>query len=157
MAEWDPGRGGGVGDPHDLRRFVDAQAPDFERALAEIAGGRKRSHWMWYVFPQLAGLGSSPTSERYGIRSLAEAQAYLDHPLLGPRLEACGEALLHVDGRSAHEIFGSPDDLKLRSCATLFAQISPAGSVFHRILERYFDGETDQRTLRLLERHEPPR
>ena len=106
-------------DPHDLSRFVQAQAADYARALDEIRSGRKRSHWMWYIFPQFAGLGSSPTSRRYAIKSLAEAEAYLRHPVLGPRLRACAEAVLAVEGRSASEIFGTPDDMKLRSSATL--------------------------------------
>ena len=137
-------------DPHDLQRFVDAQRDDHEVALAELRGGRKRSHWMWYVFPQLDGLGSSSTARRYAIRDLAEAEAYLRHPLLGPRLTAAAAAALAVEGRSAREVFGSPDDLKLRSSATLFAQVSPDGSVFHRLLDRYFDGRPDDRTLHLL-------
>ena len=141
----------GAGDPHDLGRFVRAQAGDYQRALAELRSGRKRSHWMWYVFPQLDGLGSSPTAKRYAIRSLDEARAYREHPLLGARLVECAEAVLAVESRSANEILGSPDDLKLRSCATLFARASPAGSVFHRLLDKYYGGEADPRTLRLLE------
>jgi uncharacterized protein (DUF1810 family) len=137
-------------DVHDLARFVDAQRGSYDRALAEIASGRKRSHWMWYVFPQIAGLGISATSCKYAIESLAEADAYLRHELLGPRLAACAEAALAVEGRSAREIFGSPDDLKLRSSATLFAQVSPAGSVFHRLLDKYFGGQPDDATLRLI-------
>jgi uncharacterized protein (DUF1810 family) len=137
-------------DPYDLERFVQAQEADYTQALAEIRGGRKRSHWMWYVFPQFEGLGQSPTSRRYAIKSVAEADAYLKHPVLGPRLLECCEAVLAVEGRSAHEIFGSPDDLKLRSCATLFACVSPAGSVFDRLLERYFQGRRDEATLRLI-------
>jgi uncharacterized protein (DUF1810 family) len=137
-------------DPHDLHRFVDAQRDDYDRALAEVRRGRKQSHWMWYVFPQLEGLGSSPTARHYAIRSLAEAEAYLRHPLLGPRLREIAEAALAVEGRSAREVFGSPDDSKLRSSATLFAQCSPAGSVFHRLLDRYFEGAPDGRTLQLL-------
>ena len=137
-------------DPHDLQRFVDAQRDDHAVALEEIRRGRKASHWMWYVFPQLAGLGSSPTARQYAIRGLAEAEAYLRHPLLGPRLVEATEAALAVEGRSAREVFGSPDDLKLRSSATLFAQVSPDGSVFHRLLDRYFDGSPDPRTLALL-------
>ena len=105
---------------------------------------------MWYVFPQLAGLGSSSTARRYAIQGLAEAEAYLRHPLLGPRLVEAAEAALAVAGRSAREVFGSPDDLKLRSSATLFARVSPDGSVFHRLLDRYFDGSPDPRTLALL-------
>ena len=127
-------------DPHDLDRFVQAQEGDHARALAEVRAGRKRSHWMWYIFPQLDGLGSSATARRYAIKNLAEARAYLGHPVLGPRLVECAEAALGVEGRSAFEIFGSPDDMKLRSCATLFACVSPAGSVFHRLLDRYYQG-----------------
>jgi uncharacterized protein (DUF1810 family) len=141
---------GEAGDPHDLARFVQAQEDDYARALGEIRGGRKRSHWMWYVFPQLDGLGSSLTSKRYAIKNLAEAEAYLAHPVLGPRLRECAEAALGVEGRSASEIFGSPDDVKLRSCATLFACVSPAGSVFERLLDKYYRGERDGKTLRLL-------
>ena len=137
-------------DAHDLARFVDAQRDSYDGALAEIARGRKRSHWMWYVFPQLAGLGASATSRKYAIRSLDEADAYLRHELLGPRLVECAEAAVAVEGRSAREIFGTPDDLKLRSSATLFAQVSPAGSVFHRLLDKYFGGEPDEATLRLI-------
>lgn len=139
-----------AGDPHSLNRFVEAQHAVYARALAEIRAGRKRSHWMWFVFPQLAGLGMSATSRRYAIRDLAEAKAYLEHPVLGPRLVEGAEAALGVAGRSALEVFGSPDDMKLRSCATLFAQVSPQGSVFHRLLDRYFEGDPDERTLRLL-------
>ena len=137
-------------DPFDLQRFVAAQVADYDRALFEVAGGRKFSHWMWYVFPQFAGLGFSATSKTYAIQSAAEATAYLDHPLLGPRLLACVEAALSVEGRSAHQIFGSPDDMKLKSCATLFATVSPAGSAFDRLLAKYFAGERDDWTLRLL-------
>jgi uncharacterized protein (DUF1810 family) len=122
-------------DPYDLSRFVQAQHRDYEQALSEIRSGRKTSHWMWYIFPQFEGLGSSAMSQRYSIKSLGEAEAYLRHPVLGPRLIECAEAVLGVKGRSAVEIFGSPDDLKLRSCATLFASVSPTGSVFHRLLD----------------------
>ena len=117
----------GAGDPHNLSRFVEAQEQDYDQALSEIRRGRKQSHWMWYIFPQFDGLGFSATSRRYSIKSLAEAEAYLRHPVLGPRLIECAEAALGVEGRSAFEIFGSPDDMKLRSCATLFASVSPAG------------------------------
>jgi uncharacterized protein (DUF1810 family) len=137
-------------DPYKLSRFVQAQEADYARAIAEIRSGLKRSHWMWYVFPQIAGLGSSPTSVRYAIESLAEARAYLAHPVLGPRLLECAEAALAVPGRSAAEIFGSPDDRKLRSCATLFASVSPPGSVFDRVLDKYFGGKKDENTVRLL-------
>ena len=136
-------------DPYDLERFVLAQECVYPQALAEIRAGRKRSHWMWYIFPQFDGLGYSAMAQKYAINSLAEAQAYVNHPVLGPRLIECAEAALHVEGQSAYEIFGSPDDLKLRSCATLFAQVSPAGSVFERLLTRFFDGEPDDATRRL--------
>jgi uncharacterized protein (DUF1810 family) len=135
---------------HDIERFVRAQERTYPTALAEVRSGRKRSHWMWYVFPQIAGLGFSEMSRRYAIRSTAEARAYLAHPLLGPRLIECFEAALDVEGRTAHEIFGSPDDLKFRSCATLFARVAPPGSVFQRALEKYFGGEGDPRTLELV-------
>ena len=137
-------------DPYDLDRFVRAQAGDYDRALAEIASGQKQSHWMWYIFPQLQGLGRSAIAERYAIRSAAEAEAYLRHPVLGPRLVACAEAALNVQGRSALAIFGSPDDMKLRSSATLFARVSPAGSVFARLLDRYFAGEPDATSVSIL-------
>jgi len=139
-------------DVYDFARFVDAQRVSYDRALAEIANGEKRSHWMWYIFPQVAGLGASPISRKYALQSRSEAAAYLAHEILGPRLVACAEAALAVEGRSAREIFGSPDDLKLRSCATLFAQVAPAGSVFHRLLDQYFAGEPDESTLRILAR-----
>lgn len=137
-------------DSHDLDRFVQAQEGAYPAALAEVRAGRKRSHWMWYIFPQFAGLGRSATSAHYAIRSRAEAEAYLEHPVLGPRLREITEAALSVEGRSAHDIFGSPDHLKIRSSATLFAAISPPGSVFERLLEKYFRGEADRRTLDLL-------
>lgn len=140
----------GSSDPFDLERFVRAQARTYEAALAEIRSGRKCSHWMWYVFPQIAGLGVSETSRHYAIGSAAEARAYLAHPVIGPRLVECVEAVLKVQGRSAREIFGSPDDRKLRSCATLFAQVSPPRSVFERLLEKYYEGEQDARTQELL-------
>ena len=137
-------------DPYDLNRFVQAQKADYEQALSEIKSGRKCSHWMWYIFPQFEGLGFSAISKEYSIKSVAEAEAYLRHPVLGPRLTECAEAVLSVKGRSAYDIFGSPDDMKLRSCATLFACVSPAGSVFDRLLDQYFRGERDHKTLRLL-------
>lgn len=146
-----------MADPYDLQRFVRAQEHDYEEALSEIRSGRKRSHWMWYIFPQFDGLGISPTSKQYSVKSLEEARAFLAHPLLGPRLLECAEAAFRVDGLSAAEIFGHPDDMKLRSCATLFASLSPLGSVFHRIIEKYFHGESDARTLGLIgAAHEDP-
>lgn len=137
-------------DLHDLSRFVQAQAEDYDLALSEIRAGRKRSHWMWYIFPQFAGLGFSSTSQRYAIRSIAEAEAYLRHPVVGPRLVECCEAAFGVNGASAYEIFGSPDDMKLRSCATLFARVSRPGSVFEGLLGKYFEGVPDERTLQLM-------
>ncbi|HJT77769.1 MAG TPA: DUF1810 domain-containing protein [Gemmataceae bacterium] len=137
-------------DPYDLDRFVRAQEGDYARALAEIQAGRKRTHWMWYVFPQIDGLGFSPTSKYYAIKGIEEARAYLEHPVLGPRLRECAEAVVGVEGRTATQILGSPDDMKLRSCATLFAHVSPPGAVFHRLLAKYYQGEPDARTLRLL-------
>jgi uncharacterized protein (DUF1810 family) len=139
-----------VYDVVSLSRFVEAQAVNYRDAIAELRAGRKRSHWMWYVFPQIAGLGRSPMAERYAIRSEDEARAYLAHPVLGPRLIECAEAILAIENRSAREIMGSPDDLKLRSCATLFAQISARGSVFHRILDKYYSSEPDSRTQELV-------
>ena len=136
----------------DLNRFLLGQESLYGLALSELRSGRKRSHWMWFVFPQFAGLGASPLSQHYAIKSVAEAEAYLRHPVLGPRLVDCCEAVLAVKGRTAFEIFGSPDDLKLRSCATLFALVSPEGSAFARLLDQYFDGEPDSATLRLLGR-----
>ncbi len=137
-------------DPYDLSRFVHAQADDYEQALSELRDGRKRTHWIWYIFPQIDGLAFSSASKRYAIKSVEEARAYLDHAILGPRLQECAGALLRVEGRSATEILGSPDDLKLRSCATLFACLLPAGSVFDRLIEKYFRGERDGKTLELL-------
>lgn len=136
--------------PFDLDRFVKAQAPVFEQALGELREGRKQSHWMWFVFPQLVGLGHSQMARTYGISSVDEAAAYLQHSVLGRRLFECAEAVFAVPGRTAREILGSPDDLKLRSCATLFAAISPADSVFHRVLDHFFGGHPDPRTLELL-------
>jgi uncharacterized protein (DUF1810 family) len=141
---------GGTGDPHGLSRFVQAQQKDYEQVLGEIRRGRKRSHWMWYIFPQLEGLGFSPTSRHYSIKSVAEARAYLSHPVLGPRLVESARAALGVEGRSAFDIFGSPDEMKLKSCATLFAYVSPSGSVFEQVLDKYFQGGRDGKTLRLL-------
>jgi len=136
--------------PESLERFVDAQRENYALALQEVRGGQKRSHWMWYVFPQLVGLGSSEMARRYGIQSLSEAEAYLKHPVLGSRLREIVAAVLAIEGRSARDIFGSPDDLKLRSCCTLFSTASPPGSDFERVIEKYFGGERDSATLRLL-------
>ena len=137
-------------DHFDLARFVLAQDGTFHTALSEIKSGHKASHWMWYIFPQLRGLGHSSTAQKYGITGSDEAYAFLTHDVLGPRLITICEAVLAIDGRYATEIFGTPDDMKLRSCATLFAQVSNANSVFHKIIEKYFDGKMDRLTLELL-------
>lgn len=142
-------------DPFELSRFASAQQGIHESVVAELRGGRKRSHWMWFVFPQLNGLGSSPTAVRYAIKSREEARQYLQHPVLGARLIECANLLLAVQGRSASEIFGYPDDLKLKSSMTLFASIAEPDSIFVRVLEKYFDGEQDHRTLDLLDKADP--
>jgi uncharacterized protein (DUF1810 family) len=134
----------------DLDRFVTAQDPVYAKALGELRAGRKQSHWMWFVFPQLDGLGHSPTARQFAIKSRAEALEYLAHPLLGARLRECTEALLAVSDPSISEILGSPDDLKFRSSMTLFSELSGAGSVFEQALERFYEGEPDVRTLGLL-------
>ncbi|HET8748210.1 MAG TPA: DUF1810 domain-containing protein [Ramlibacter sp.] len=136
-------------DPFRLQRFVDAQADTIEAARDELRAGRKRSHWMWFVFPQLKGLGFSSTAQFYGIASLEEARAYLAHPVLGPRLRECCALMLAVPGKSAHEILGSPDDLKFRSCLTLFSLAAPQEAVFGQALQRFYDGEPDPRTVAL--------
>jgi uncharacterized protein (DUF1810 family) len=140
----------GTSDHYDLNRFTSAQVGVSDKALTEIRRGRKETHWMWFVFPQLVGLGSSAMATRYGISSIEEAKAYLDHPILGPRLIECTQAVVDLDNLSAREIFGTPDDIKLRSCATLFAQVSPAGSVFHQTLDKYYMSEPDPKTMSLL-------
>jgi uncharacterized protein (DUF1810 family) len=134
----------------DLDRFLDAQREDYERALAEIKRGRKQSHWMWYIFPQLAGLGFSGTAKFYGIKDLSEASEYLVHPILGPRLVEISAAMLQVEGKTANQILGSPDDLKLRSCMTLFSLVQPTNSVFLAVLDKYYGGEPDEKTLKEL-------
>jgi uncharacterized protein (DUF1810 family) len=142
--------GSRVDDPYDQDRFLVAQEGIYAQALSEIMRGQKRTHWMWFIFPQLDGLAFSATSKFYSIKSVEEARAYLDHPVLGARLRECAEAVVGVEGRSAAQVFGSPDDLKLKSSATLFACVSPPGSVFHRLLAKYYGGEQDSRTLDLL-------
>ena len=134
----------------DLQRFVDAQAPVFDDVLAELRAGRKRTHWMWFVFPQLAGLGHSAMAHHYALGSLAEACDYLRHPLLGPRLEICSTLVLEQVDRSVDAIFGTPDNLKFRSSMTLFAQAAPEIALFDACLAKYFDGAPDPRTLELL-------
>jgi uncharacterized protein (DUF1810 family) len=141
-------------DPYDLEPFVDAQNPVFEQVLAELRAGRKQSHWMWFVFPQLKGLGHSSMASKYGISSLATAEAYLQHSVLGPRLRECTHLVNLVEGRSIEQIFGYPDDLKFRSSMTLFAQAGSDNAVFVGALKKYFGGEPDRWTLeKLLDRH----
>ncbi len=137
-------------DPFDLQRFVDAQARSYPNVLDELRAGRKRSHWIWFIFPQVAGLGSSPTAAKYAISSLDEARAYLRHELLGTRLHECARLVNAVQGRSIGEIFGSPDDLKVRSSMTLFAHATEDNRDFVELLERYYDGEEDPLTLHRL-------
>jgi uncharacterized protein (DUF1810 family) len=137
-------------EPFDLERFVTAQEPVFDTVLSELRAGRKRSHWMWFVFPQLRGLGHSAMAERYGISSLAEARAYLAHPVLGPRLDLCTRTVLEIETASLHAIFGSPDDVKFQSCVTLFALAAEEDNPFQRALDRWCDGRPDERTLALI-------
>jgi uncharacterized protein (DUF1810 family) len=134
-------------DQYELKRFVDAQEGVYEQACAELRAGRKRSHWMWFVFPQIRGLGSSPTAVRFAISGMEEARAYLEHPMLGPRLRECAGIVVGVEGRSAEEIFGYPDDLKFHSSMTLFAKAAAEAGVFGEALEKYFGGEMDRGTL----------
>ncbi|HEY2927722.1 DUF1810 domain-containing protein [Piscinibacter sp.] len=137
-------------DPHDLQRFVDAQDPVYARVKEELARGAKASHWMWFVFPQLKGLGRSAIAQHYGIASREEAQAYWRHPLLGPRLKECTELVLGVAGKTALQVFGSPDDLKFCSSMTLFERAVPAEPAFGRAIEKYFGGARDARTIGLM-------
>ncbi len=134
-------------DPYDLQRFVDAQAPIIDQAVAELEAGRKRSHWMWFVFPQIAGLGFSAMAQRYALHSLDEANAYLAHDRLGPRLGHCTDLVNRVEGRSIAAIFGSPDDMKFRSSMTLFSRAAPEDERYRMALARYFGGEPDRATL----------
>jgi len=131
----------------DLQRFVEAQASIYTSVLDELSAARKRSHWMWFIFPQIEGLGYSAMARRYAISGAAEARAYLAHPLLGARLRECCALLLAADAASAHAIFGSPDDMKLRSSLTLFAQAAPEETVFRELLQKYYGGSPDQATL----------
>jgi len=137
-------------DPFDLQRFVDAQDRVYDTVLSELRGGRKRSHWIWFVFPQLRGLGRSGTAEHYGISSLDEARAYLAHPVLGHRLRECTGLVAAIDGRSVDEIFGWPDNLKVRSSMTLFAHATDDNSGFRAVLDKFYDGEEDPATVELL-------
>jgi uncharacterized protein (DUF1810 family) len=139
-----------MADPYQLQRFVQAQDPVIEAVRVELRAGRKRTHWMWFIFPQLQALGRSATALLYGIRSLDEARAYLEHPLLGPRLIECTELVCAVKDRTAHEIFGSPDDLKFHSSMSLFASARPDVTVFAEAIQHYFGGTLDARTTELL-------
>jgi len=139
-------------DTFDLNRFTSAQENSYDSALAELRSGRKRTHWMWYIFPQIDGLGHSATAKHYAIKSQEEARQYLNHPVLGQRLLECAEAVFAIEGRSAAEIFGYPDNLKLKSSMTLFAYVAPPGSVFSRVLDKYFNGEQDTLTLQILDK-----
>ena len=136
-----------MNDRYDLQRFVDAQAGVYQQACAELRAGRKQSHWMWFVFPQIRGLGSSPMAMRYAISGMEEARAYLGHVVLGPRLRECSRIVVEAQGRTVGEIFGYPDDLKFHSSVTLFAAASAEESVFAQALERFFAGERDAATL----------
>lgn len=137
-------------DTYLLSRFVEAQRPVFDRVMDELRAGRKTSHWMWFIFPQLQGLGRSEIAVRFAISGIAEARAYLRHAVLGPRLEACVNAVLQHHDRSARQIFGSPDDLKFRSCLTLFMSAQPGSSLYPRALDQFYAGEPDPRTVELL-------
>ena len=137
-------------DPYDLQRFVAAQNEVYPAVCAELKGGRKMTHWMWFIFPQIRGLGASPLSQHFAISCLEEARAYLDHPVLGPRLRDCTRWVQGIEGRTARQIFGSPDDLKFRSCLTLFAHASAAETLFEAALGQYYRGEYDPKTVELL-------
>ncbi len=134
----------------DLQRFLDAQESDYSTALAEIKSGKKRSHWMWYIFPQIAGLGFSSTSKFYAVRDIAEAREYSNHPILGERLVEISSVLLGIEGKSANQIFGKPDDSKLKSSMTLFGALEDSNPIFQSVLNKYFDCAKDQKTLSLM-------
>jgi uncharacterized protein (DUF1810 family) len=136
-----------MSDPHDLQRFVDAQNPVYDTVIGELRAGRKRSHWIWFIFPQLKGLGRSPTAQHYGIAEREEAVAYLEHHVLGPRLRECTALVLAIEGRSIGEAFGSPDDLKLRSSMTLFARCTDDNADFLAVLDKFYGGEQDPATV----------
>jgi uncharacterized protein (DUF1810 family) len=140
----------GADDPHNLQRFVDAQKPHMERVYSELRKGRKSSHWMWFIFPQIEGLGESYTSRKFAVASREEAEAYLEHPILGPRLRECTRLVCLLEGRSARQVFGYPDDMKFRSCMTLFANATHDNAVFIEALQKYFEGEFDDLTLEVL-------
>jgi uncharacterized protein (DUF1810 family) len=140
----------GLPDPFNLGRFISAQDPVMQDVLSELRAGRKASHWMWFVFPQIQGLGSSHTARHYAIASREEARAYHEHPVLGARLRECTRLVLNIEGRSPEQIFGYPDDLKFRSCMTFFAQVAPEEPMYRESLVKYFGGEPDPRTLQIL-------
>jgi uncharacterized protein (DUF1810 family) len=142
-------------DTYNLQRFVDAQAPVFDRVLAELRQGQKQSHWMWFIFPQISGLGRSETARHFALSGLAEARAYLQHPLLGPRLEQCAQIISPQTQRSARQLFGTPDDLKLHSSMTLFAMAAPDKPVFDAVLDTFFSGKRDSATLKQLNLQQP--
>ena len=137
-------------DNIELIKFLDAQNEVYEKALSEIKKGKKETHWMWYIFPQVQGLGYSETAKHYGIKDLNEAAAYLEHPILGKHLIEISEEVWSLKGKTATQIFGTPDDMKLRSCMTLFAKVKNANPIFNKVLEKYFNGLPDERTLQLL-------
>ena len=139
-----------MADKYHLHRFLDAQERVYDTVLDELRAGRKSSHWIWFIFPQIAGLGHSGMAQKFAITSLDEAKAYLQHPVLGPRLRSCTQLVLDVNGRSAEEIFGYPDNLKLRSCMTLFLTAASNNTIFKDALLKYFDGKPDTLTLDLL-------
>jgi uncharacterized protein (DUF1810 family) len=145
-----------MADEHNLHRFLDAQERVYDTVLDELRAGRKSSHWIWFIFPQIAGLGRSGTAQQFAIGSLDEAKAYLQHPVLGPRLRECTQLVLDVNGRSAEEIFGYPDYLKFRSCMTLFLTAATDNTIFNDALLKYFDGKPDQLTMNVLARHNMP-
>ncbi len=139
-------------DPYNLRRFTKAQRNTYDRALAELRNGKKQTHWMWYIFPQIDGLGHRAISRRYAIKSIEEARQYLNHPVLGKRLLECVKVILAIEGRSISEIFGDPDDMKLKSSMTLFTCIPNSPSVLFHVLDKYFNGNRDVKTLQLFEK-----
>jgi uncharacterized protein (DUF1810 family) len=144
-----------MNDPFNLTRFVTAQSPVYQQVLTELRNHRKTTHWIWFIFPQLRGLGSSPTAQTYAIQSLAEATAYLAHPILGPRLHECTQLLLNARAYPIRQILGTPDDLKFRSSMTLFAQATPTNPIFAETLDAFFAGNPDDLTLNILAKHPP--
>jgi uncharacterized protein (DUF1810 family) len=143
-----------MADAYNLLRFLDAQEPTYHTVLAELRAGRKSSHWIWFIFPQITDLGHSAMAQQFSIASIDEAKAYLQHPVLGPRLRECTQLVLNVEGRSAEEIFGYPDNLKFRSCMTLFLTAATDNAIFKDALIKYFGGKPDQQTMNVLARHD---